>query len=239
MSKEIKLLFDSVAVDESYSTGWGLSCLIDGTVLFDTGESGEQLLKNMIAMNVDVNRIETIVISHEHWDHIDGLWDILRQRSAIDVYVCPQYSDEFKAKIKLFGGRTIESNSFMEIKKGMWISGEMDCLYKNKPMPEQALIIKSKKGISIVTGCSHPGIITIIERVKEIFQREEMYCVIGGFHLKDSSEEDILHIVRRFKELEVQHAFPIHCSGDVAKKLFAAQYGAQIYDMTVGQCLEL
>ena len=76
---QIKILFDSVALNNSFSTGWGISYLIDNKILFDTGEKSSALLKNIENMNVDISGLSTVVISHDHWDHQGGLWGILKE----------------------------------------------------------------------------------------------------------------------------------------------------------------
>ena len=44
---QIKILFDSVSLNNKFSTGWGVSFLIDEKILFDTGEKSAPLLKNI------------------------------------------------------------------------------------------------------------------------------------------------------------------------------------------------
>ncbi len=58
----------------------GLSCFIkifagseEHVILMDTGISTECLFQNANALNIDLNKVETIVLSHGHFDHIGGL----------------------------------------------------------------------------------------------------------------------------------------------------------------------
>ena len=67
---EIKNIFNSNALLVKFATGWGLSWLINKNILFDTGQSGEYLLRNMAKLDIDMSMITTVVISHEHWDHV-------------------------------------------------------------------------------------------------------------------------------------------------------------------------
>ena len=75
---KIKVLFNSKSAYISLRSGWGLSMLIGNNILFDTGESGAFLLHNMKELNIDLSAIDAVVISHEHWDHTGGLWDVLK-----------------------------------------------------------------------------------------------------------------------------------------------------------------
>ncbi|MFA5101478.1 MAG: MBL fold metallo-hydrolase, partial [Candidatus Omnitrophota bacterium] len=76
----IKVLYDKNTTNKKLHTGWGVSFLIDDTILFDTGEKGESLLENMRSLGVDINKIEAVVLSHDHWDHTGGLWDLLKMK---------------------------------------------------------------------------------------------------------------------------------------------------------------
>ncbi|MGD2278944.1 MAG: hypothetical protein PVH45_02470 [Candidatus Omnitrophota bacterium] len=56
--------------------------------------------------------------------------------------------------------------------------------YKMQPIEEQALAVKTSKGVTVITGCAHPGVVRIVEEVKGRFAGEKLYCVFGGFPSK-------------------------------------------------------
>jgi len=71
----ITVMSDNNSYQGGLETAWGFSCLIQGTentILFDTGGDGSILLANMEKLGFDPKEIELIVLSHMHWDHIDG-----------------------------------------------------------------------------------------------------------------------------------------------------------------------
>jgi len=56
----VKILFDKDTQNKKLHTGWGVSFLVNDKVLFDTGENGSWLIRNMNTLRVDINRIEAV-----------------------------------------------------------------------------------------------------------------------------------------------------------------------------------
>ena len=236
---KIKVLFDKLALNDKLQTGWGVSFLVDDKILFDTGEKGQWLLDNMQAMNVHLENIESIVISHDHLDHTGGLWDLLDKKNTLKVYSCPNFSKEFKEQVKAKGAELIEASKFAEIAKDIFITGEIQGAYKGKYMPEQAIALKTKKGFSIITGCAHPGIFKMVEKVKARFSDDKIYLVLGGFHLKNLDKRAIEIAAENFKKLGVMKAGPTHCSGDMAEEIFKRFYKKDFVSIRVGQTIKV
>jgi len=235
----IKILFDNAALKKRYSAGWGVSYLINDTVLFDTGEKSSSLIKNMGNMDVNVSNIKAVIISHNHRDHTGGLWGLLKMREELTVYACPRFSREFKKNVTRLKGRLIVTDKRMKVIKDVVVTGEIEGKYKGRYMPEQALVIRTGKGFTIVTGCSHPGVVKIVKKVKEDFTDDNIYSVFGGFHLKDNSEKEIGSIVNELKALGVKKAGPTHCSGKKAEAIFKNTYGKNFISVKVGGVIEV
>ncbi|MBU1147437.1 MAG: MBL fold metallo-hydrolase [Candidatus Omnitrophica bacterium] len=236
---EARILFDKGGIDSKLSIGWGFSCLIDGRILFDTGESGIFLLNNMGIMNINISKIEAVVISHDHWDHTGGLWELLKKKTGVTVYACPHFSREFKEKVKESKGVLIEADKLKEISRNIFVSGEIPGAYHGRHMQEQALIIKTENGITIITGCAHPGIVKMVRVIKEKFPGERVYSVLGGFHLMEEDKRAVEIAAERFKEMNVKKAGPTHCSGKEAERIFKDKYGNDFIPVKVGQTLDV
>lgn len=234
---EIKILFNDKGINNNFLIGWGISLLIDGHILFDTGEKADYLIHNIREMSIDLYRIGSVVISHDHWDHTEGLWEILKQKRGIQVYACPHFSSEFKNKVRDSGGNLIEVEGFSEIVKNVFVTGEIAGTYKGMFLPEQAIVIKTEKGLTVITGCAHPGILEILEAVRERFPDEKLYLTFGGFHLKDSDKRLINIIVERLKEMNIEKVGPMHCTGNDAEAIFKKIYKDNCISIKAGQTI--
>ena len=163
----------------------------------------------------------------------------MKERPGLKVYACPNFSKDFREKVKAHQGFLIEVGSFFEISKNILVTGEIPGEYDGKYMPEQALILKTEKGVTVITGCAHPGIKKIVDKVKEKFPEEQLYLVFGGFHLMDKDKKTIESIVGRFKEMKVKKVGPTHCSGKEAEILFKTTYKNNFLNIAAGQTIEV
>ncbi|MDP8216829.1 MAG: MBL fold metallo-hydrolase [Candidatus Kaelpia imicola] len=234
-----EIFFNNNVINKKFSAGWGFSCLVNSCILFDTGESGKYLFNNIKIMRADISRVEAVVISHDHWDHTGGLWELLKKRKELKVYACPGFSREFKEKVKKLQGKLVEADKFTKIEKNIFITGEISGSYDGQYMPEQALIVKTENGISVITGCAHPGVVKMVEKVKEEFPKEQLYFVFGGFHLMDKDKRAVEVVVERFKEMNVKKVGPTHCSGRKAENIFEDRYGSGFVSIKAGQVFEI
>jgi 7,8-dihydropterin-6-yl-methyl-4-(beta-D-ribofuranosyl)aminobenzene 5'-phosphate synthase len=94
-------------------------------------------------------------------------------------------------------------------------------------------VIRTQRGLLVITGCAHPGIIYMLDKVKRDFGGD-FYLVLGGFHLFNLAEEEIENIIGQFKEKGVLKSAPAHCSGDKARGLFEKKYGSDFIRISVG-----
>jgi len=217
----ITILYNNIASDSRLQTDWGFAALVEyrgEILLFDTGGNGSILLRNMQRMEADPVRIHDVVLSHAHSDHTGGLAAFLDAAARPPVYLLSEFGASFIQSVK---NRTevVEVEPGMEIAPGILTTGNA-----GGSIPEQALAIRAGKGLVVITGCAHPGIVRIVEKAVAL-TGDPVYLVLGGFHLGDKSEGEIIAILGDFRRLGVQKVAPSHCTGDRAIELFAAEYG--------------
>jgi 7,8-dihydropterin-6-yl-methyl-4-(beta-D-ribofuranosyl)aminobenzene 5'-phosphate synthase len=236
---EIRVLFDKYTTAKNVHTGWGVAFLINGHILFDTGENGQWLIHNMETMGVSVEQIDTVVISHDHWDHTGGLWALLERKAEMTVYCCPGFSTKFKQKVERLGAKLVQAAAVTEIARNIFVSGEIAGAYKGTSIAEEALVICSAERSAIITGCAHPGIIKMIEKISGSFPKQRVSFVMGGFHLIQESTVGVMNIVEEFKQHGVERVAPTHCTGEDAERIFKSAYGKNFRKVVVGETVRI
>ncbi len=219
------------AYDVRLKSSWGFSCLIEleeRTLLFDAGGDAEALLYNMKVLDKDPKMIDSIVLSHVHGDHTEGLWGLLREQPASKVYIPASFPEEFGRRVKNYGAEVFRVRFSSKILPRVWSTGEM-----GHGIKEQSLLIDTPKGIVLITGCAHPGIVNILEKARTVTARD-IYMVIGGWHLSSAGEREIRGILESFRRMGIQKVAPCHCTGDRATVIFKRGYGENFIRAGVG-----
>lgn len=98
---------------------------------------------------------------------------------------------------------------------------------------EIVLCIEHPKGMVVFVGCGHPGIVNILESVKESFNKT-IYAVVGGFHIKGEDPAYIDEVVDYLKQ-NVVIVGTGHCSGEVAVERLKSVFGEKYLDLSVGK----
>ncbi len=182
---KIKIIYDNNA-QKGFKSGWGFSCVIENKekVLFDTGADAKTLLYNMNQLKIDPKDIDIVILSHSHGDHTGGLRGFLELNGN-------------KAKV-------YQPKAFL---KPTQICGDVystGALGDFLGIAEQSLVVKTKKGNIVITGCAHPGVENIIEKARTL---GKIYGIIGGFH--------------GFSKLEklegIELIAPCHCTQHIQK----------------------
>jgi len=166
----VTIIYDNEVHALGLRSGWGFSCLIEkeGTpnILFDTGANDSILLHNMEKLDLDPLSIGMVVISHAHWDHTGGLSRFLDKNKEVGVYI-PESCPEPKGAKEV-----IVVKEPLEICSGIFSTGELKGI-------EQSLAVRTGKSLTVIAGCSHPGVENIL---KSASQFGSPYALVGGLH---------------------------------------------------------
>ncbi len=220
---KITVVFDNNPYSYDLKTSWGFACVIEGpekTVLFDTGGDEEILMDNMDRLKISPVAVDVVFLSHIHGDHTGGIRSFLERNNNFTVYVPQSFPSNFNKNVAEYGAAVLEVDKPVKICKDVYSSGELSVMIK-----EQSLILRTDKGLVIITGCAHPVIVNIIEVSKKLFGYDILF-VMGGFHLGSYDSNEIRGIASEFKRMGVCYAGPCHCSGDNARRIFKEEFGA-------------
>ena len=235
---QIKIIAVGSTKWERFIRRWGVSFLIGEDVLFDTFGDPGILLNNIRKFKVDIAKIKHIVLSHDDWDHISGLWYLLPKCINITVYVCPGFNHEVKDRIASFGVKYIEVKGITQIKDNIYSTGELLGESEGRNIYEQSVVIKAGDGLVLICGCAHPGVVNIIRYVKDRFQKN-IYSLIGGFHLKNNATEINMNIVRNLRDIGIRKVAPMHCTGKHATGAMREMFGHNFIRVREGSIVEL
>ncbi|MDA3892154.1 MAG: MBL fold metallo-hydrolase [Salinivirgaceae bacterium] len=247
---KIYILVDNVA-SATCNAEHGLSYVIDfdKQILFDTGQS-DLFVKNAKQMQIDIDEINTVVLSHGHYDHGNGL-SMLKNKKLIchpDVFT-HRFSGKQHKYVGINLSKTDAASRFdiIEAKEPYWISEKMFFLGEvpknfgfekhetsfhlenNEPdklLDDSALVVKMSQGLFIVSGCAHSGICNIIEHAKAVSGEKIIFGVIGGFHLKLNNKQT-KETVQYMKNNDIKVVMPSHCTDLPALSVFHSEFGSK------------
>ena len=232
----IKLIAGGSTAFERRIKKWGLSFLIDDDLLFDTFCSAELLKASCEKYHIEPKKIRHVVLSHEHWDHTGGLWWLLGQQPKIRVYTGSRFSRAFKEKAGAYGAALVETAEPVQIKDGIFTSGEIEGSYRGQPLFEQALILRQQDTLAVITGCAHPGILKMLTYIGREF-REPIVLLTGGLHLMNQQPEDIAQITTVLDAVyRIKSIAPFHCTGKRAIRYMKKNIPHSYMKITAGDC---
>ncbi len=220
---KIQLIANGSTARQRKIKRWGISFLVGNDVLFDTFGDVEVFARNVKKFRIDLSHIRYIVISHDDWDHIAGLWYVIDKYKTLTVYVGSHFNKELKEKICSFGVKLVEVKGPMMIREGVYTTGELAGGSTRGVLYEQSLVIKDGKRLGVITGCAHPQLLDILRAVRDYFH-QNINVVMGGFHLKDMEIDRIKQIIDGLLKFGVAHVVPLHCTGAAAVKEFKRFY---------------
>ncbi len=240
----LTVLSEAKAMD-GFSSEHGLSFLLeeDGKkILFDTGAS-DVFLKNAHRMGIDLKEVDSIVLSHGHWDHGNGL-----QHISGKPLLC--HPGCFQKRYRKLGeeniGMALERDELEErfkvktsrepvkLSEHLWFLGEIPrlndfeakttkyLLEDGSPdfiMDDSGLAVITEKGLLVISGCAHSGICNMVEHAKKVTGMDRVEAVIGGFHLKVVNQQT-RQTVQWMKDAGVPQLLPSHCTMGPALELF-------------------
>jgi len=266
---EITILYDAFGKDPSMRKDWGFSALVEVAgkrILFDTGDNRDIFAANVKAKNVDLTKLDFVVLSHRHGDHMAGLAHVLSVNPTVKIYAPKESFGIFGSSLpssfyrkaealppdmRYFDGTPPEVMTFgsawqsadfelidktTEIAPGITLIALVSEAPGTRELKELSLAINTPDGIVLVVGCSHPGVDKIVEAAATI--NPKIHLIAGGFHLVAASDDAISKIVATLKDtFKVENIAPGHCTGEPTFAALKQAFGDRYIYAGVGSPL--
>jgi 7,8-dihydropterin-6-yl-methyl-4-(beta-D-ribofuranosyl)aminobenzene 5'-phosphate synthase len=179
-------------------------------ILFDTGNNAATFEHNVTALGVDLSKLDFVIISHRHTDHTTGLKYLLSVNPRVPIYApmesfgifggavpptlikpaasLPErmryydghYPDKIPTGYPWSGGNFVPVDKQTEISPGIFILFTISKTPGTLELRELSLALRGPDGLSIIVGCSHPGIEEILQAASAIDPHFHFLC--GGLH---------------------------------------------------------
>ena len=230
----VSVIYDNYIHVDGLQADWGFSIMVEGldkTILFDTGTKPDVFASNFKKMGLNASKVDYLVISHEHGDHTEGIPAFLEMKKDIPVLIPYSFSDKFKKEMTGLGLEPLLVKEPARICENLYTSGEFDF-----EIAEQALVLDTRIGLVVMTGCSHPGIVKMLNKIKSDFNKN-IYMVFGGFHLLQKSDKEMNTIISEMKALGVVKCGATHCTGDKQIQMFKDSFGDNYFELGVGNTI--
>jgi 7,8-dihydropterin-6-yl-methyl-4-(beta-D-ribofuranosyl)aminobenzene 5'-phosphate synthase len=243
---KITVLYDAFGTDATMKKDWGFSALVEiggKRILFDTGNDRDIFAANVKAKGVDLTKLDFVVLSHRHSDHMAGLSHVLSVNPNVKIYapkegfgifgsslpssfyrkdeaLPPQmrYYDGNPPAVMTFGTAWQGANFQLvekttEIAPGLTLIALVSDAPGTKELRELSLAIDTADGIVLLVGCSHPGVEKIVEAAAAINPR--IHLIAGGFHLVVAPDDAVARLVTALRDtFKVENVAPGHCTGE-------------------------
>ena len=257
----VTILYDAFSDNKAVTKDWGFSALVehDGKrILFDTGNNAAIFERNVKALDVDLSKLDFVVISHRHSDHTTGLKYLLSVNPNVAIYApnesvggifggaaapglikpvtsLPEhmryydghYPDKIPTGYPWSGGNFVLVDKLTEISPGVFLVFTISKTPGTLELRELSLALRGPEGLSLIVGCSHPGIEEILQAATSIDPHVHFLC--GGLHLVSTPETEIDRLVDNLKnKWKLEKVAPGHCTGEPAflrlQKAFGNDY---------------
>jgi 7,8-dihydropterin-6-yl-methyl-4-(beta-D-ribofuranosyl)aminobenzene 5'-phosphate synthase len=253
----ITVLFDAFGQNAAMTKDWGYSALVQiggKRILFDTGGNSDILARNAKAKGVDLSKLDFVVLSHRHSDHLGGLSYLLRVNPKIRIYAPKENfgvfgsdlpgtfyrsTESLPPRMRYYDGKPPETMRFgtafpganiqsidktTEVAPGVTLIALVSDTPGTRELKELSLAIDTPDGLVLMVGCSHPGIEAIVAEAVKI--NRHVHLIAGGFHLVVAQDDIIDRVVSALHDTyKVDYVAPGHCTGEPAFAALQKAFG--------------
>ena len=258
----ITVLYDAFGKPSAMKKDWGFSVFIEyggKRILFDTGNNADIFAHNVKVKGIDLTKLDLVVVSHRHGDHVAGLNHLLQVNPKVKIYTPKENfgvfgaqlpgtfyrrDESLPAEMRYYDGnppRTMHfgtpwpEGNFARVTETVEILPGFHLILLNGPwgvdldVMEISLAIETPNGVVLVVGCSHPTIEKIVATASQTLNKP-IHLVIGGTHLLPAKDDAITKVALSLRDRwKVAWIAPVHCTGDPAFAILRDTFGSRRY----------
>lgn len=269
---QITVLYDAFGKSSiAMQKDWGYAALVEyggKRILFDTGNSPDILATNARAKGIDLAKLDFVIMSHRHGDHMGGMTHLLSVNPKVKIYAPKEgfgvygadlpstfyrkdaslpseqrYYDGTPPAVMRFGAAWPGANFELfdktaEIAPGIHLIALVSDKTGTLELRELSLAIDTSDGMVVIAGCSHPGIDKIVAAAVAINPR--IHFIAGGFHLVTSSDQEIEATIASLRDsFKVAFVAPGHCTGEPTFTALKKAFGERYLYAGLGTTLSV
>lgn len=270
-SNRVTILYDAFGKSPTMTKAWGFSALVEyggKRILFDTGGNAEIFEHNVKALGVDLTKLDFVVLSHRHNDHISGLNYLLRVNPTVKIYTPAEpwgpfgwstpnslyrKDESLAANMRYFDGKPpdaltasspwpqanfVRVDSTTEIAPGIFLIPTTSQVPGTLELREISMAIRGPQGLIIVDGCSHAGVEKVLEAATKI--DSHVRILFGGLHLVGAPDADIQRITAALHDQwKLDYVAVGHCTGEPTFAALQKAFGDRYLYAGVGTAVEI
>jgi 7,8-dihydropterin-6-yl-methyl-4-(beta-D-ribofuranosyl)aminobenzene 5'-phosphate synthase len=269
---QITVLYDAFGKTPTMQKDWGYAALIEyggKRILFDTGNNPEILAQNVKASGVDLTKLDYVVMSHRHGDHMGGLTYLLKVNPTVKIYAPKEglggvYGSDPPGSFyrkdpslpedqRYFGGAPPEIIRFGSAWPGANFQ-LVDRTIEITPDIHLLSLVSDKPGtlelheLSLAINTPDGLVLVVgcshpgIDKIVEAATAlsPRIHLIAGGLHLVVASDSDISNIVTALHDrFKVEYIAPGHCTGEPAFTALKKAFGDRYVYAGLGTTLAL
>lgn len=260
-------LIENLVYQKDLFAEHGLSFYFEGNhkkILFDTGQTGS-FIHNAAVLGIDLTAVDAVVISHGHYDHTGGLYSFLKINRKANVYIKKKaFLPKYQGPEKFIGvtydpvldNRIEYVQTQTEINDGVFIMPDIPVrfpddthfghlqvkngneLVEDNFEDELYLAVTNNRHLSVISSCSHRGIINIMEAARAHFPLP-VHTLLGGFHTRACRDNQLENLVKYFSEVSPKAIGICHCTGVEKYALLQKHLGDKVFYNYTGKTVDI
>jgi 7,8-dihydropterin-6-yl-methyl-4-(beta-D-ribofuranosyl)aminobenzene 5'-phosphate synthase len=270
-ASRVTILYDAFGKNPSMTKAWGFSALVEyggKRILFDTGGNAEIFEHNVKALGIDLTKLDFVVLSHRHDDHISGVNYLLRVNPSVRIYTPAEPWGPFgwdapnsfyrkdqslPPNMRYFDGEPpaalsagtpwpqanlVRVDSTTEIAPGIFLVPTISQVPGTLELREISLAIRGPQGLIIVDGCSHAGVEKVLDAATKV--DPHVRVLFGGLHLVTAPDADVQRISAALHDQwKLDYVAVGHCTGEPAFSALQKTFGDHYLYAGVGTVVNI